>query len=46
MDGEGETVETLRRLSDPAPGQVPTTLDPAVQQAAEEAVAGADGDKA
>lgn len=46
VDAEGEPVESLLRLSDPERGQVPTTIDPAVQQAAEEAVAGADGDKA
>ncbi|GAA3884941.1 penicillin-binding transpeptidase domain-containing protein [Streptomyces sedi] len=38
-DAEGEAVETLLELAEPVAGQVPTTLDPALQQAAEAAVA-------
>ncbi|MDT0268310.1 penicillin-binding transpeptidase domain-containing protein [Streptomyces sp. DSM 44915] len=39
QDAEGEPVETLLELSDPVPGQVPTTLVPELQRAADEAVA-------
>ncbi|MGP3972339.1 penicillin-binding transpeptidase domain-containing protein [Streptomyces sp. 6N223] len=47
VNAEGERVgEPLLRLSDPTAGQVPTTIDPALQAAAEDAVAGADGDDA
>lgn len=46
VDGEGKTVERLQKLAEPVPGEVPTTLDPAVQQAAEDAVADARGDRA
>jgi hypothetical protein len=47
VDAKGRRVgEPLLRLSEPTPGQVPSTIDPAVQAAAEDAVAGADGDNA
>lgn len=39
VDGEGETVASLLEIAEPSPGQVPTTIDPAIQRAAEEAVA-------
>lgn len=39
VDAEGETVERLLELAEPAPGQVPTTIDPVLQAAAEESVA-------
>ncbi|KAB8164321.1 penicillin-binding protein [Streptomyces sp. 3MP-14] len=38
-DAEGEPVETLLELAEPVAGQVPTTLDPNLQRAAEAAVA-------
>ncbi|RMI36660.1 penicillin-binding transpeptidase domain-containing protein [Streptomyces triticirhizae] len=38
-DAEGEPVETLWELAEPVAGQVPTTLDPDLQRAAEAAVA-------
>jgi cell division protein FtsI/penicillin-binding protein 2 len=46
VDADGGRVERLLELAEPAAGQVPTTIDPAVQAAAEDAVAGADGPKA
>jgi hypothetical protein len=46
VDRKGERVERLMELADPVAGQVPTTIDPQVQAAAEDAVAGADGDTA
>ncbi|MGP4112186.1 penicillin-binding transpeptidase domain-containing protein [Streptomyces sp. 4N509B] len=46
VDGEGERVERLMELAEPSTGQVPTTIDAALQRAAEEAVAGADGETA
>ncbi len=45
-DGEGKRVEQLLELAAPTKGQVPTTIDPAVQRATEEAVRNADGDRA
>jgi hypothetical protein len=42
VNGEGETVSRLLELAEPAAGEVPTTIDPVLQQAAEEAVAGAE----
>ncbi|WP_309302754.1 penicillin-binding transpeptidase domain-containing protein [Streptomyces sp. PT12] len=39
VDAEGETVTSLLELAEPTAGQVPTTIDPAVQRAAEDAVA-------
>ncbi|TDC75851.1 penicillin-binding transpeptidase domain-containing protein [Streptomyces hainanensis] len=39
VDAEGETVEQLLALAEPTAGQVPTTIDPALQAAAEAAVA-------
>ncbi|WP_190232925.1 penicillin-binding transpeptidase domain-containing protein [Streptomyces avicenniae] len=42
VDAEGETVEQLAVLAEPAAGEVPTTIDPALQAAAEEAVAARD----
>lgn len=42
VDAEGATVEQLLLLAEPVPGEVPTTIDPGVQQAAEKAVAGLD----
>ncbi|UCM88554.1 penicillin-binding transpeptidase domain-containing protein [Streptomyces marincola] len=39
VDAEGETVEQLLQISEPVTGQVPTTIDPAIQQAAEDALA-------
>ncbi|WP_199826344.1 penicillin-binding transpeptidase domain-containing protein [Streptomyces sp. SBT349] len=46
VDAEGETVTRLVELSEPTAGEVPTTIDPAIQQAAEDAVAGAEGAQA
>ncbi|MBL1068683.1 penicillin-binding transpeptidase domain-containing protein [Streptomyces sp. 7-21] len=43
VDAGGEVVERLQRLAEPETGQVPTTIDPAVQRAAEDAVAAEDG---
>ncbi|WP_206305966.1 penicillin-binding transpeptidase domain-containing protein [Streptomyces sp. RFCAC02] len=39
VDIAGETVESLLTLAEPVPGEIPTTIDPALQQAAEAAVA-------
>ncbi|WP_234347491.1 penicillin-binding transpeptidase domain-containing protein [Streptomyces specialis] len=39
VDAEGETVTSLLEIAEPAAGQVPTTIDPVIQRAAEEAVA-------
>ncbi|MDT0346998.1 penicillin-binding transpeptidase domain-containing protein [Streptomyces litchfieldiae] len=39
VDAEGATVTQLVELSEPSAGQVPTTIDPALQRAAEAAVA-------
>ncbi|MGK5533210.1 penicillin-binding transpeptidase domain-containing protein [Streptomyces sp. URMC 129] len=39
VDGEGETVASLLEIAEPSPGVVPTTIDPVIQRAAEEAVA-------
>ncbi|MDB1087272.1 penicillin-binding transpeptidase domain-containing protein [Streptomyces sp. ACA25] len=38
VDAEGERTAQLMELTDPVPGEVPTTIDPAVQRAAEAAV--------
>ncbi|MFD5319356.1 penicillin-binding transpeptidase domain-containing protein [Streptomyces sp. NPDC127098] len=40
VDAEGETVEQLLALAEPTAGEVPTTIDPTIQAAAEAAVAG------
>ncbi|MDT0323101.1 penicillin-binding transpeptidase domain-containing protein [Streptomyces sp. DSM 44918] len=40
VDAEGETVEQLLALAEPVAGEVPTTIDPTIQAAAEAAVAG------
>lgn len=40
VDSAGERVKHLMRLTAPTPGEVPTTIDPAVQNAAEAAMAG------
>ncbi|TDC24236.1 penicillin-binding protein [Streptomyces sp. 8K308] len=40
VDAEGETVAQLLALAEPSAGQVPTTIDPTIQAAAEAAVAG------
>ncbi|SFC15868.1 penicillin-binding transpeptidase domain-containing protein [Streptomyces aidingensis] len=37
-DASGETVQQVQQLSEPVPGEVPTTIDPAVQRAAEAAL--------
>jgi hypothetical protein len=42
VDAEGEPVEQLLPLAEAEPGQVPTTIDPVIQRAAEAAVAGHD----
>lgn len=42
VDARGSTVEELAQLAEAEAGQVPTTLDPALQQAAEQAVAGSE----
>ncbi|MDT0441750.1 penicillin-binding transpeptidase domain-containing protein [Streptomyces johnsoniae] len=39
VDAEGGTVASLLQLSEPTAGQVPTTIDPEIQRAAEAAVA-------
>ncbi|QKV68831.1 penicillin-binding protein [Streptomyces harbinensis] len=41
-DAEGGTVEELLELAEPVPGEVPTTIVPAIQAAAEAAVADKD----
>ncbi|MFX4293759.1 penicillin-binding transpeptidase domain-containing protein [Streptomyces bohaiensis] len=41
-DGNGDASEQLLRLSEPRVGEVPTTIDPRVQSAAEAAVADSD----
>ncbi|MEO3750418.1 penicillin-binding transpeptidase domain-containing protein [Streptomyces sp. B6B3] len=46
VDAEGKRVEQLVELAEPTAGQVPTTIDPAVQAATEQAVRNADGDRA
>ena len=40
VDEDGERVESVLELAEPAAGQVPTTIDPALQRVAEEAVSG------
>lgn len=42
VDAEGERVEQLLELAEPSRGEVPTTIDAALQRAAEEAVADTD----
>ncbi|MDT0309096.1 penicillin-binding transpeptidase domain-containing protein [Streptomyces sp. DSM 44917] len=38
VDAEGETVATLAELAEAEPGRVPTTIDPALQRAAQAAI--------
>ncbi|WP_165987448.1 penicillin-binding transpeptidase domain-containing protein [Streptomyces sp. YIM 98790] len=38
VDAAGEPVQRVQKLADPEPGEVPTTIDPEVQRAAEEAL--------
>lgn len=42
VDAQGTAVKRLKTLAEPVTGQVPSTIDPEIQQAAEEAVAGED----